>query len=77
MTTIDLRKNWWIIEASAKRWCRRDQHELGMNKASTHVLEAIHSIYSADRIENKLFIKVSQIIVYMPIYHLLILGILY
>ena len=30
--------------------------ELGMNKASTHVLEVIHSIYSADRIENKLLI---------------------
>ncbi|CAB5387076.1 unnamed protein product [Rhizophagus irregularis] len=31
--------------------------ELGLNKADAHVLEAIHMIYSADRIENKLFIK--------------------
>ena len=51
--------------------------ELGMNKADAHVLEAIHMIYSADRIENKLFIKVSLIIVYTLIYHLLILEILY
>ncbi|CAB4426773.1 unnamed protein product [Rhizophagus irregularis] len=31
--------------------------ELSMNKADAHVLEIIHMIYSADRIENKLFIK--------------------
>ena len=51
--------------------------ELGMNKADAHVLETIHMIYSADRIKNKLFIKISLIIVYMLIYHLLILEILY
>ncbi|CAG8618353.1 13676_t:CDS:2 [Funneliformis caledonium] len=31
--------------------------ELGMNNAGARVLEAIHSIYSADRIGNDLFIK--------------------
>lgn len=44
--------------------------ELGMNKAGAHVLEAIHSIYSADRIENKLLIKVCLIIVYTSNYSL-------
>ena len=42
--------------------------ELGINKAGVRVLEAIHSIYSADRIGNDLFIKVSLIITYTPIY---------
>ena len=42
--------------------------ELGMNEASARVLEAIHSIYSVDRIGNDLFIKVSLIITYTPIY---------
>lgn len=50
--------------------------ELGMNEADAHVLEAIHSIYIADRIGNKLLFKVSLIIIYTSIYHLLILGIL-
>ncbi|CAB4377401.1 unnamed protein product [Rhizophagus irregularis] len=31
--------------------------ELGMNEADVHVLEAIHSIYIADRIGNKLLFK--------------------
>ncbi len=42
--------------------------ELGMNKAGARVLEEIHSIYSADRIGNDLFIKVRLIITYTPIY---------
>ncbi|PKC58632.1 hypothetical protein RhiirA1_427565 [Rhizophagus irregularis] len=33
--------------------------ELGMNEADVHVLEAIHSIYIADRIGNKLLFKVT------------------
>ncbi|PKY58552.1 hypothetical protein RhiirA4_412158 [Rhizophagus irregularis] len=33
--------------------------ELGMNEADAHVLEAIHSIYIADRIGNKLLFKVT------------------
>ena len=45
--------------------------ELGMNKADAHVLEAIHMIYSADRIENKLFITVSLIIVYTLIQYII------
>ena len=51
--------------------------ELGINEAGARVLEAIHSIYSTDRIGNKLLIKVSLFIVYMVTYHLLILEILY
>ncbi|PKK67062.1 hypothetical protein RhiirC2_752436 [Rhizophagus irregularis] len=34
--------------------------ELGMNEADVHVLEAIHSIYIADRIGNKLLFKVKS-----------------
>jgi len=48
--------------------------ELGMNKVGARVLEEIHSIYSADRIGNDLFIKVRLIITYTP---LLILEILH
>ncbi|EXX79638.1 hypothetical protein RirG_003640 [Rhizophagus irregularis DAOM 197198w] len=36
--------------------------ELGMNEADAHVLEAIHSIYIADRIGNKLLFKYDGVV---------------
>jgi len=41
--------------------------ELGMNEADAYLLEAIHSIYAADRIENKLYCSLHAYILFIDL----------